>query len=139
MKTVFKANIQDLDKIVNIDKEIIGDTSRKEYIENAIKLGHCIITKDEEDITGFLIYNTNFFEYCFISLIVVSPSNRRKEYASLLMDHMMGVSPTTKVFSSTNRSNISMQRVFNINGFIQSGIVENLDDEDPEIIYFKSK
>lgn len=31
-----------------------------------------------------------------------------------------------------------MQEVFKENGFIQSGIVENLDEEDSEIIYFKS-
>jgi ribosomal protein S18 acetylase RimI-like enzyme len=139
MKTVVKAIIEDLDKIVNIDSEVIGNTSRRDYIENAIELEHCIIAKEEENIVGFLIYDTNFFECSFISLIIVSSSKRRKGYASLLMDYMISTSPTTKVFSSTNRSNINMQKVFNTNGFIQSGIVENLDEGDPEIIYFKSK
>ena len=55
------------------------------------------------------------------------------------MDNMMSISPSTKMFSSVNRSNSNLQKVFNTNGFIQSGIIENLDDEDPEIIYFKSK
>jgi hypothetical protein len=32
-----------------------------------------------------------------------------------------------------------MQKVFHANGFIQSGIVENLDEGDPEIIYCNSK
>jgi ribosomal protein S18 acetylase RimI-like enzyme len=139
MNNVVEANIEDLDKIVNIDSQVIGNTSRRDYIENAIELGHCIITKNKEDIEGFLIYDTNFFECSFISLIIVSPSKRRKGYASLLMDYMMKISPTMKVFSSTNRSNISMQKVFHANGFIQSGIVENLDEGNPEIIYFKSK
>jgi hypothetical protein len=61
MKTVVKANIEDLDKIVNIDSEVIGNTSRRDYMENAIELDHCIIAKNEEDIEGFLIYDTNFF------------------------------------------------------------------------------
>jgi ribosomal protein S18 acetylase RimI-like enzyme len=138
MKNVVKANIEDLDKIVHIESEVIGNTSRRNYIENAIELERCIIAKEEDDIVGFLIYDTNFFECSFITLIIVSPSKRRKGYASLLMDNMMSTSPTMKVFSSTNRSNISMQKVFDTNGFIQSGIVENLDDGDPEIIYFKS-
>lgn len=139
MKIAVKANIEDLDKIMNIDCEVIGNTSRRDYIENAIELGHCIIAKNEDDIEGFLICDINFFECSFISLIIVSPSKRRKGNASLLMDYMMSISPTTKVFSSTNRSNISMQEVFHANGFIESGIVENLDEGDPEIIYFKSK
>lgn len=139
MKIAAKANIEDLDRIMNIDCEVIGNSSRGDYIENAIELGHCIIAKNEDDIEGFLIYEINFFECSFISLIIVSPSKRRKGNASLLMDYMMSISPTTKVFSSTNRSNISMQKVFHAKGFTESGIVENLDEGDPEIIYFKSK
>ncbi|MCU5440364.1 hypothetical protein ABEW49_10895 [Bacillus anthracis] len=42
-------------------------------------------------------------------------------------------------FSSTNESNESMQKVFNTNGFIRSGIVENLDEDDPEIIFYTKK
>lgn len=139
MKTAIKAKIEDLDIVVNIDSEVIGNTSRRNYIKKSIELGHCIIAKEDDEIVGFLIYATNFFECAFISLIIVSPSNRRKGYARLLIDKMMCLSPTTKVFSSTNRSNISMQSVFDMNGFIKSGIVENLDEGDPEIIYFKSK
>jgi hypothetical protein len=139
MKIVVKATLEDLDKMVNIDYEVIGNTNRRDYIENAIELGHCIIVKNEGDIEGFLIYDFNFFECSFISLIIVSPSKRRNGNASLLIDYMMSISPTTKVFSSTNRSNSSMQKVFHANGFTESGIVENLDEGDPEIIYFKSK
>jgi len=32
-----------------------------------------------------------------------------------------------------------MQKVFEANGFVQSGIIENLDEGNPEIIYFKTK
>jgi ribosomal protein S18 acetylase RimI-like enzyme len=139
MKTTVKANIEDLFNVISIDREVIGSTRRLNYIEKAIKQGHFLIAKEDDRIIGFLIYDTNFFECTFISLVIVSPSNRRKGYASLLLNHMMSSSPTLKVFSSTNLSNTSMQRVFDANGFIQSGIVENLDEGDPEIIYFKSK
>ncbi|GGD08187.1 GNAT family N-acetyltransferase [Pontibacillus salipaludis] len=139
MKTVVEASIGDLEKIVQIDSEVIGNTSRRNYIERSIESGKCIVAKPNDEIVGFLIYDINFFECTFISLIIVSPSSRRKGYASLLMDYLVRSSPTTKVFSSTNRSNFKMQRVFEINGFIQSGLVENLDEGDPEIIYFKSK
>ncbi|MGR5983053.1 hypothetical protein ACT7CN_17900 [Bacillus cereus] len=44
-----------------------------------------------------------------------------------------------RFFSSTNESNESMQKVFNANGFIRSGIVENLDEDDPEIIFYTKK
>ncbi|MDC2865423.1 GNAT family N-acetyltransferase [Bacillus sp. BP-3] len=139
MKDIVKAQIIDLEKIVEIDSEVIGNKSRQTYIQNAIELGCCIVAIEENSIVGFLIYDTNFFDCAFISLIIVSPSKRRKGYASYLMDYMVNISPTMKIFSSTNRSNYDMQQVFESNGFVQSGIVENLDEGDPEIIYFKSK
>lgn len=55
------------------------------------------------------------------------------------MDEMVKSSAKEKVFSSTNQSNADMHKVFLSNGFIESGIVENLDDGDPEVIYFKKR
>lgn len=136
---IVEAQISDLDAIVQVDCQVIGNTSRRDYIENAIKQGRCILMKENEDIAGFLIFDTHFFECTFIALIIVSPAKRRKGYASQLMNYLVRISPTDKIFSSTNRSNESMQKVFEANGFVQSGIVENLDEGDPEIIYFKSK
>jgi RimJ/RimL family protein N-acetyltransferase len=43
------------------------------------------------------------------------------------------------LFTSTNQSNIAMQRLCESCGFERSGIVENLDEGDPELIYFKRK
>ena len=44
---------------------------------------------------------------------------------------------TGKVFTSTNQSNLPMQRLCDRLGFIKSGYVENLDEGDPELIYVK--
>ncbi|MEI5908001.1 GNAT family N-acetyltransferase [Bacillus spongiae] len=139
MNNVVQANITDLDKVVYIDSEVIGNTSRRRIVKNAIDEKRCLIVKEMNDIVGFLIYDTHFFECSFISLIIVSPSKRRKGYASQLIDYMMSHSPTTKVFSSTNRSNERMKLVFEKKGFSQSGIIENLDEGDPEIIYYKTR
>jgi ribosomal protein S18 acetylase RimI-like enzyme len=136
---IVEAQITDLNAIVQVDRQVIGNTSRKDFIENAIKQGRCILVNENEDVAGFLIYDTQFFECTFISLIIVSPAKRRKGYASQMMNYLVRTAPTDKIFSSTNRSNESMQKVFEANGFVESGIVENLDEGDPEIIYFKSK
>ncbi|MBN8209994.1 GNAT family N-acetyltransferase [Bacillus sp. NTK071] len=138
MYNVVKANITDLDNIVQIDSDVIGNTSRRVFIRNAIDMGRCIVVQEEKNIVGFLIYDTNFFDCSFISLVIVSPSKRRKGYASLLIEYMLNNAPTVKVFSSTNCTNVRMQKVFEANGFIQSGNIENLDEGDPEIIYFNS-
>lgn len=139
MKRILAADIADLDRLVDIDSEVIGNASRRGLIKRAIENRQCLIAMEEEEIAGFLIHDTSFFECAFISLIIVSPSKRRRGIASLLMDEMVKSSATEKVFSSTNQSNADMHKVFLSNGFIESGIVENLDDGDPEVVYFKKR
>jgi len=139
LKNVIKASINDLDAILHIDIDVIGNDSRRDYIKETINEGRCIIVKEDNSISGFLTYDTNFFSCTFLSLIIVSPTKRRRGYASSLISYMLSHSPTRKIFSSTNESNDSMQKVFNANGFIRSGIVENLDEGDPEIIFYTKK
>ncbi|TYR77442.1 GNAT family N-acetyltransferase [Rossellomorea vietnamensis] len=136
---IMAARIADLDALAQLDSEVIGDTSRRNYIEKAISHENCIIVKEDNEIAGFLVYDRNFFDCAFIALIIVSKSKRRMGYASELLHYMADHSPTQKIFSSANQSNYSMQQVFKSNGFVKSGVVENLDDGDPEIIYYRLK
>ncbi len=69
--------------------------------------------------------------------MIVKPTERRKGIATSLLAYYVERASTQKVFSSTNQSNTTMQKVFATAGFIRSGYVENLDEDDPEIIYFK--
>ncbi|MEH7115598.1 GNAT family N-acetyltransferase [Neobacillus niacini] len=139
MKSIEMAQFIDLDDIVKIDEEVIGNNNRFDYIMKAIEEERCIVVNNKNLIVGFLLFDTHFFNCSFISLIIVKPTERRKGYASSLIEYFINISPTKKIFSSTNKSNQTMQEVFKINGFIQSGFIENLDEGDPEIIYFKSK
>ena len=41
------------------------------------------------------------------------------------------------MFTSTNQSNLPMQRLCDRLGYVKSGYVENLDEGDPELIYVK--
>ncbi|WP_041964231.1 GNAT family N-acetyltransferase [Mesobacillus selenatarsenatis] len=133
------AQLHNLDEIANIDEEVIGNNSRGEYIKKAIEDERCIVAYDKNLIVGFLLFDTHFFDCSFISLIIVRPTERRKGYATALIEYFIGISPTRKIFSSTNKSNKRMQEVFKVNGFIESGFIENLDERDPEIIYYRSK
>jgi len=139
LKIITKALIDDLDSIIDIDIAVIGDDSRRDYMKHTIDEGRCIIVKEDNSIYGFLTYDTNFFGCTFLSLIIVSPTKRRKGHASSLISYMLKHSPTPKIFSSTNASNENMQKVFQANGFIRSGMIENLDEGDPELIFYIKK
>ena len=138
MREVKYAQLSDLEPIVAIDQQVIGHANRRGEIEKAIREQACLIIK-EGKATGFLLFNTQFFENAFVSLIIIAPEERRKGYASSLLKYFEKISPTEKIFSSTNQSNIEMQKVFQKNGYTPSGKIENMDPGDPELIYFKYK
>jgi GNAT superfamily N-acetyltransferase len=139
MRNVAYAHIDDLASLIQIDCQVIGSESRHEQIQEAILEKRCLVVRDGETAAGFLIFNTHFFDNTFVSLIIVSPEERRKGNASLLLKHVEEISRTDKIFSSTNQSNRQMQRIFLVNGYSQSGIIENLDPGDPEIVYYKQR
>ncbi|WP_261129801.1 GNAT family N-acetyltransferase [Bacillus sp. Marseille-Q3570] len=131
------AEIEDLEGVLEIDREVIGHSERSASLEKAIREGGCFIAKSDRGIAGFLIYDTSFFECSFISLVIVHPSERRKGVASRLIENFEQTTSTEKVFSSTNESNLPMAEVFSTLGYRKSGYIDNLDEGDPEIIYFK--
>ena len=139
MDNINYPKINDLDEIMRIDSEVVGDHNRRSYIRKAIEECRCLVFKSEQCIVGFLIFDTHFFEHSFISLVVVCPSKRRKGVAKALIYAFENISPTEKIFSSTNLSNEVMQNLFHSLGYIKSGTVENLDEGDPEIIYYKRR
>ena len=53
MKNVIKASINDLDAILHIDIDVIGNDSRRDYIKETINEGRCIIVKEDNSISVF--------------------------------------------------------------------------------------
>ncbi|WP_110113151.1 GNAT family N-acetyltransferase [Bacillus sp. CGMCC 1.16541] len=132
-----KAHLHDLEAVVAVDKQVIGHDGRKIEIEKAIQQEKCFVALKGEKVVGFLLFHTHFFDCSFISLVMVSPHERRNGYATALIQQVEKIASTEKVFSSTNESNETMHHVFASNGYVRSGVVENLDEGDPEIVYFK--
>ncbi len=139
MRHVTYAQLPDLDSLVQIDYQVIGNESRREEILQYIQQKRCLVVKEDKKYTGFLLFHTHFFDHTFVSLLIIDPEHRRKGYGSSLLNHVETISQTEKIFSSTNQSNQEMQRVFEVNGYAKSGLIENLDFGDSEIVYFKRK
>ncbi|WP_407652094.1 hypothetical protein [Aquibacillus koreensis] len=51
----------DVESIVQIDKQVIGTDSRNDYLERAVQEGRCLIAKTDQEIQGFLIHDQHFF------------------------------------------------------------------------------
>jgi GNAT superfamily N-acetyltransferase len=114
-----------------------GGVSRGPYLLAAIRAGHCHLAEMDGELVAFIIFDQTFFEQTFIHLLMVHPDHRRQGLGTALMRHVESICSTDKLFTSTNRSNVPMQELCKSLGYAPSGMVENLDEGDPELFFFK--
>ncbi len=126
-----------VDALSDLDRAIVGDDSRRAFLVDAAAAGRCFVARRGTRSVGFAVFEQSFFGQGFISLLAVHPDHRRLGVATALMRRIEADCPTDKLFTSTNASNLPMQRVCEALGFVRSGRINNLDEGDPEIIYFK--
>lgn len=118
--------------------EIDGSKSseKESLLRAAIDAGHCHVF-DDGAVQGFIILDNSFFNQGFISLCVVKKSRRSRGIGTQLFKYAESICPRKKLFSSTNMSNSGMRKLFLQLGYVESGIIDNLDEGDPEVFYFK--
>jgi GNAT superfamily N-acetyltransferase len=131
------ATMRDAKAVIALDREARPGADRAEMIRQAVMAGHCHIARLDDRIAGYAILTQSFFRYGFIELLMVHPDDRRRGVATALIHHCEAICPTEKFFTSTNQSNLPMQRLCESLGFARSGIIENLDEGDPEIVFFR--
>jgi ribosomal protein S18 acetylase RimI-like enzyme len=110
---------------------------RKSFIERAVQRQQCLVAESDGQVAGFAVLHHEFFEQPFISLVVVAVEFRRRGIALQLLRAVESACGSSKLFSSTNASNLPAQELLRKAGFSRSGVVENLDPGDAEYIYFK--
>ena len=72
-----------------------------------------------------------------MSLVVVAPGQQRQGVARRLLDAAEQACRTPRLFISTNQSNLAARGLIAKAGFQPSGVIENLDGQDPELIFCK--
>jgi len=84
---------------------------------------------------GYATAAVKFFDRGFVWMLSVDPVYRRRGVATALMRRAEQWCPSDQLFTSTNRSNVPAQRLFESLGYLESGTVDNLDPGDPEVFY----
>lgn len=127
------ATIDDINNIYRIDT--VATDIRFNEITHWVKQGHCFVLEENKEVFAYGVITPQFFAHGFIELLMVNNQYRRQGLGLLLIKQLIKRSPTIKVFTSTNQSNTATQQLLMKAGFIPSGSIENLDDNDPELIY----
>ncbi|MBB6671567.1 GNAT family N-acetyltransferase [Cohnella nanjingensis] len=134
---IAQAETADAEAACRLDAQVIGNDSRSLYLRQAIAQRACVVARMQDRLAGFAVWDRTFFGHSFIQLVIVDPVYRRQGVATGLIREIMGRVQADKLFTSTNESNAAMRNVCESLGFVRSGIIENLDEGDPEWIYFR--
>ncbi len=114
-----------------------GDPARVEFLRSAIAYGTALVAVVSSAIAGYAVLDHSFYGNAFLALLVVRADSRRKGFGMALLRASEARARTPKLFTSTNQSNLPMQRLLDAAGFERSGVIENLDSGDPELVYVR--
>jgi RimJ/RimL family protein N-acetyltransferase len=139
--TLRKAHQNDTSLVVDfdfrLDKVEHFKLNRAEKIQKAISKGHCFLILTDKTEVEFVIFDYRFFDQGWIELIVIDEAHRGRGIAGKAFDLLAAQCESEKFFTSTNRSNASMQAALKKAKFTFAGELQGLDDGDPELFYYR--
>jgi RimJ/RimL family protein N-acetyltransferase len=139
--TLRRATIEDKSIAVDFDFQLDKiehvELRREEKITKAISNDECLIILQGNRKVGFVIFDYRFFDQGWIELIIIDETYRGKGIGGKVFDILCEQCKSDKVFTSTNRSNVQMQRALEKAAFTFAGEIKGLDDGDPELFYYK--
>jgi GNAT superfamily N-acetyltransferase len=130
------AQAEDVDAILAFDHLAETEIEREEFIRRKVGQSACYVAV-QGCLLGYAVLEYTFFEQGFVSLLYVRDENRRSGVGKTLMQHLEGICRTRKLFTSTNLSNRPMQALLARLGYHLSGVIHDLDEGDPELVYVK--
>jgi GNAT superfamily N-acetyltransferase len=125
----------DRDSLIRVDSIAHLDPGRVELINRVTRGGGCLVAERGSRIIGYSALEYTFFEQGFVPIVFVASQDRRQGAARALLTALEAHCSTPKLFTSTNESNEPMRCLLLDLGYVESGIVHNLDPGDPELIY----
>lgn len=137
MTRIEQASSNDLQSILELASCIVTATKSADVYKRAIDDGECFIARSGDRPVGFVIKNRALFDRDFIAFIAVHPDFRSHGIAVSLMRHVESTM-SGRLFTSTNQSNDAMRRLLEKLGYERCGIIEQIDEGDPELIYCKN-
>jgi ribosomal protein S18 acetylase RimI-like enzyme len=111
---------------------------KRRFIDESLQRRDVVTARAEGELAGYIIWDRAFFGRPFVWLLGIDPRFRRRGIGRRLLREFEVRCAGESLFTSTNESNLAMQRLLEAGGFVRSGRLENLDPGDPEIFYYKN-
>ncbi len=116
---------------------VIGEERAGAFIKSHLERHHLIVAESGESVVGFLAYRIDWFQCTFVSLVVVREDYRRRGIAREMFKAVEAMSPTPRLFSSTEETNAVSIRMHAALGFTPSGHIDNLPQGSRELVFYR--
>lgn len=132
-----RATRDDLPALAAVDPKLDGEPKRAAHVRALLDLALSWLAEAEGRPLGYAIATTHFFDRPFVDLLVVAEDARRLGVGTALMAACEAQHDDDRLFTSTNESNAPMRALLAKAGYQVSGVIENLDPGDPELVFVK--
>ena len=109
---------RDVGALMELAAEVIGPERAGPFIRSHIERHHLLVAENDDEVVGLLAYRTDWFQCTFVSLVAVRKDDRRKGVARALYRRVEEISPSPRLFSSTEETNGISIRMHSALGFV---------------------
>lgn len=133
---VRSADLGDYEALCALDSVAETDAGRRVQIRAWLESACCCVGEQQGQALAYGVLTRHFFGQPFIEMVMVGKAYRGHGRGAAILEYFKSAQAGQKLFSSTNLSNQPMQSLFLKQGFKPSGYIDNLDEGDPEIIFY---
>ena len=138
MESIIRSGIKkDSACLISIDSVAKKDLDRIKLIDEWLNNDTVYVAELDGRIVGYGVYNQKFFHQGNIEMLMIAEEYRGRKIGEQLLLAIEKVCETSKLFTTTNLSNQRMQRLLTRSGFKTCGFINELDPNDPELVFVK--
>lgn len=126
-----------MDVVMRLAADVIGPERAGPFVRSHVERHHLLLAEDDAGVLGFIAYRTDWFQCTFVTLVSVDAEHRKRGIARALYRAVEDMSPSPRVFSSTEETNPVAIRMHTALGYTPSGHIDNLPQGYRELLFYK--
>ena len=131
------ADAADREAVMALAAEVLGPERAGPFVRSHAERHHLLVAEEAGEVVGVLAYRMDWFQCTFVGLVCVRRDVRRRGVARALYKMVEGVSPSPRLYSSTEETNAVSIQMHTALGFVPSGHIDNLPQGYRELLFYK--
>lgn len=127
----------DVRTVIGLAADVIGTERAEPFVRSFVERHHLLVADVDDVVVGVIAYRTDWFQCTYVSLVSVHPDFRRRGIARALFQAVERMSPSPRLFSSTEETNSVSIRMHMALGFTRSGHIDNLPQGTRELLFYR--